>query len=95
MERGSFLIYRSFAEVMCDLSDEDAGRLFKAISAYALDGEEPELSGTLSGYFKLMKPQFDANRQKYENGCKPKTKTKPNEEQVGSKPEANQKQTRS
>ena len=95
MERGSFLIYRSFAEVMCDLSDEDAGRLFKAISAYALDGEEPELSGTLSGYFKLMKPQFDANRQKYENGCKSKTKTKPNEEQVGSKPEAKQKQTRS
>ena len=103
MERASYIIYRSFAEVMNELSDEDAGRLFKAVSRYALDGLEPELSGFLQGYFRLMKPQLDANRQKYENGCKggrpknpndnPKnqteTKPKANDNQAETKPKAN------
>lgn len=96
MERASYIIYRSFAEVMDELSDEDAGRLFKAVSAYALDGVEPELSGFLQGYFRLMKPQLDANRQKYENGCKggrPETKSKPSDNQTETKPKPRNNQT--
>lgn len=98
MERASYIIYRSFVEVMDELSDEDAGRLFKAVSAYALDGVEPELSGFLQGYFRLMKPQLDANRQKYENGCKggrPETKPKPNNNQTETKSKPNDNQTES
>lgn len=68
--RQSFLLYRSFAEVMAELPDAEAGKLYKAIAAYALDGEEPELSGYLAGYFRLIKPQLDANNTRYKNGLK-------------------------
>lgn len=68
--RDSVLIYRSFAEAIEHLSDEDAGRLYKAITKYAMDGIEPEFSGLLHGYFVLIKPQIDANNQRYENGLK-------------------------
>ena len=70
MQRESFVFYRSFAEVMNELSDEDAGKLIKIISAFALDGSVPELSGMLSVCFKLIKPQIEANNKKYLNGCK-------------------------
>jgi hypothetical protein len=41
MERANFIMYRSFVEAMDILSDEDAGKLYKAVSRYALDGVEP------------------------------------------------------
>ena len=81
--RQSFLLYRSFAEVMAELPDAEAGKLYKAIAAYALDGEEPELSGYLAGYFRLIKPQLDANNNRYKNGLKggrPKKETTENKE---------------
>ena len=81
--RQSFLLYRSFAEVMAELPDAEAGKLYKAIAAYALDGEEPELSGYLAGYFRLIKPQLDANNNRYKNGLKggrPKKETTGNKE---------------
>lgn len=82
--RQSFLLYRSFAEVMAELPDAEAGKLYKAIAAYALDGEEPELSGYLAGYFRLIKPQLDANNARYKNGLKggrPKKETTGNKEE--------------
>ena len=82
--RQSFLLYRSFAEVMAELPDAEAGKLYKAIAAYALDGEEPELSGYLAGYFRLIKPQLDANNNRYKNGLKggrPKKETTGNKEE--------------
>ena len=82
--RQSFLLYRSFAEVMAELPDAEAGKLYKAIAAYALDGEEPELSGYLAGYFRLIKPQLDANNTRYKNGLKggrPKKETTENKEE--------------
>lgn len=83
-KRQSFLLYRSFAEVMAELPDAEAGKLYKAIAAYALDGEEPELSGYLAGYFRLIKPQLDANNNRYKNGLKggrPKKETTGNKEE--------------
>lgn len=106
--RQSFLLYRSFAEVMAELPDAEAGKLYKAIAAYALDGEEPELSGYLAGYFRLIKPQLDANNNRYKNGLKggrPKKETTGNKEEKpvemveetdgnkDEKPKENQKET--
>lgn len=81
--RDSVLIYRSFAEAIEQLSDEEAGVIYKAITKYAMDGIEPELDGLLLGYFKLIKPQIDANNQRYENGLKGgrPSKEKPNQNQ--------------
>lgn len=95
--RNTFILYRSYAEVLEALTDEEAGRLYKAIAKYALDGVETPLEGYLDGYFQLIKPQLDANQKKYENGAKggrPKknqteTEEKPNENQTETKAEAN------
>ena len=93
MERDSMVIYRSFAQVLNSLPDKDAGKLYKAITNYAMFGIDPELSGSLEGYFNLMKPQIDANNKRYENGLKgaeygkhggrPKTPKKPPNNPIG------------
>lgn len=97
--RQTFIIYRSYAEALDGLSDEEAGKLYKAIAKYALDGVETPLEGYIGGYFMLIKPQLDANKIKYENGLKggrPKqnqteTETKPKQNQE--KPNENQTET--
>lgn len=99
--RNTFILYRSYAEVLEALTDEEAGRLYKAIAKYALDGVETPLEGYLAGYFQLIKPQLDANQKKYENGAKggrPKksqteTEEKPNRNQTETKKEPNENQT--
>ena len=87
--RDSFVFYRSFADaVSCIPSAEDKAALMDAIIAYALDGVEPELSGYLLGYFRLIRPQIDANNAKFLNGKKggrPPIK-KPNQNQTITKP---------
>lgn len=69
-KRDSFIIYRSFMEIIRELDDMQAKEFIMAISDYALDGVEPTLEGTLSMLWKPVKPQLDANRKRYENGKK-------------------------
>lgn len=71
MGQDSFVFYRSFYEAIKEI-DEEATRLaiLEALCDYAIFGEEPELSGTASALFKLMRPQIDANRKRRENGKK-------------------------
>ena len=59
MERGSFLIYRAFAEVMCDLSDEDAGRLFKALISLV----EIKLSKNIVGNIDISRAMPPVSRK--------------------------------
>lgn len=66
--RESFIFYRSFFEAIADLPDETKGRIFCAISDYALNEKEPSLSGVEKSIFTLIKPQLDANNKRYENG---------------------------
>ena len=87
--RDSVVFYRSFYEAMKELPETDQAAIYNALFAYALDGEEPQLSGVQSAVFKLMRPSIDSNNQRYENGCKggrPKTKTEPNQNQNRTKP---------
>jgi len=80
--RDGFVFYRSFYESFSDLSKKDKLILFDALCNYALNDIEPELTGTPSAIFKLLKPQVDANNRRYENGCK------------GGRPKANQTETK-
>lgn len=68
--RQSFVMYRSFIEILQDLEAQDAKEFLLAISEYALDGAEPHLSGILNTLWKPVKPQLEANRRRYENGKK-------------------------
>tara|TARA_R110000796_G_scaffold21220_1_gene62560 strand:- start:15 stop:890 length:876 start_codon:yes stop_codon:yes gene_type:complete len=91
--RDSFIFYRSFYQSAKKLPKEDKAELFDAICSYALDGELMDLSVVPEAIFTVIQPNLDANRRRWENGCKEKKKA--GDEQDVSKTKANQKQTRS
>lgn len=68
MNRDSFIFYRSFKEAMSDLSNEDKLIVYEAISEYALDQNEPQITGFPKALFSLIKPQLDANWKRFFNG---------------------------
>lgn len=69
--RRSFIFYGSYYDAICDLPDEEQGRMYKFIVDYAMTGIEPKIiSGQLKSYFKLIKPNIDAGIRRYENGLK-------------------------
>ena len=91
-KRDSFIFYRSFFEATKWLKIDEKAQLFDAICSYALDGEIENLDGTAKGMFELVKPQLDANRKRFKNGCVKKQKGSKKEakkKQKGSKKEAN------
>jgi len=89
----SFVFYRSFYEALTEMSKENQADCLMALANYALNGEETELSPEARLFFTLVKPQIDANNQRFLNGQKggrpKKTKTKPNNNQNETKPEPN------
>lgn len=74
MERDSFIFYRSFYEAIKEIPDEEQLNIYKAITEYALNQNEIEITGVSKAIFTLVKPQLDANFQKYLNGKKAKRK---------------------
>ena len=91
--RESFVFYRSFFEALLGMDNSNQGDCLMALANYALNGKEPEvLTPEVRMFFTLVKPQIDANNQRFENGCKggrPKTETKPNENQKETKTKPN------
>jgi len=90
--RDSFIFYRSFFSATKHLNQVEKAQLFEAICSYALDGNISLLEGTPQGMFELIKPQLDANRKRFENGCVKKqkiSKTKAKPKLKISKTEAN------
>ncbi len=74
-EKESFVFYRSFADSINFLPTNLQLPLYKAITAYALDLEEPDFGNyedrfVLEALWAGIKPQLDANYQRYLNGCK-------------------------
>ena len=82
INRDSFIFYRSFFMATKCLKNEEKAQLFDAICSYALDGEINDLDGTAFGMFQLIKPQLDANRKRFENGCVKKQKISKTEANV-------------
>lgn len=92
--QNSFIFYRSFFEATLPLNDIDKLILFQAITDYALNGKETELTPIPKAMFTLIKPQLDANKTRFENGSKggrPKTEPKPkdNRKITGAEPNKN------
>lgn len=88
--RDSFIFYRSFYEAFKELPRDVQGEVFTAICEYSLNGITTEnLKPIARGMFTLIKPQLDANNQRYKNGAKggrPKTEKK----QTITKPKPNE-----
>lgn len=74
MERDSFIFYRSFYEAIKEISEQEQLNVYRAITEYALNQKEIEIAGVSKAIFTLIKPQLDANFQKYLNGKKAKRK---------------------
>lgn len=100
MERESFVFYRSFYEGIKELPRDIQGEVLTAIMEYGLNGVTTENQKQITkAMFALIKPQLDANNQKFENGKKggrPKadcnqteTETKPKQNQNKTKPKPN------
>lgn len=80
MERDSIVIYKSFFEAVRLQPKEAQADIYNAVLEYAFNSIEPEnISDTAKSIFLLIKPQIDANNQRYENGKKGGRPKKENE----------------
>ena len=68
--RESFIFYKSFYDAISELDDTQQAEIFRAICQYSLMGEESELKGISKVVFTLIKPQLEANNNRYSNGKK-------------------------
>lgn len=89
VERQQFTFYRSYYEALKTLPKKEREAVVMAMCAYALDEEEPHLSGVPASCFTLIRPTLDSGRNKARNRSG-KTKTK--EEQTDNKPEERRKE---
>jgi len=80
------VIYRSFYDAIKELPEKNQLEILKQIFEFGLDGIESELTGISKTIWILIKPNLEANRTKWESGCKAKKK------QSRSKAEAKPKQ---
>ena len=62
MEKGSFILYTEQKEVIDKLSDEQAGKLIKAIYEYEKTGIMPKLDNLLDIIITPFKLALDKNR---------------------------------
>lgn len=67
-KRKSFVIHIDSLDILDDLTDEQAGQLFKAIKSHQL-GEEVELPSLIKIAFSPFKNQFARDDEKYEKLC--------------------------
>lgn len=66
MAKNSFILYYDQKEVIDELSDEDAGKLFKAIYEYNVN-KKTDLTGALKLIFIPFRKTFDRNDDKWED----------------------------
>lgn len=80
MRREQFTWYRSYYEALKTLPAKDFKQTVLAVCAYALDEDEPELTGVPNSVFTLIRPTLDSGRIKAANRQnKTKTKQKQND----------------
>ena len=66
-DKNSFILYLEQAEIVDELSDDDAGKLFKAILFYVHTGEEPSLSKMLKLAFIPIRQSLHRDLEKWRN----------------------------
>ena len=64
-EKKTFLMYKSWKSAIDDMSDEDAGRLLKAIYAYQEDGTDVPMGDPIRYVFRIIQERFDADAEEY------------------------------
>lgn len=64
-----FLVYRSLLQGTRKLTDEELGRLFRAMMHYAFLEELPDLQGREAGTFDMVQVSIDADFESYRKRC--------------------------
>lgn len=59
-------MYFSYLEPLADLTDEEVGRVFRAILKYGVDKTIPDLSPSEKMAFSFMKTNFDRDAAAYD-----------------------------
>ncbi len=98
-KRAGFFFFRAFRDAISELKTKEKIIIYEAIFAYALDGEESDLSevsNTAKAMWSLIKPMLDSDLRRYENGCKggaPKGNTNAQKSTETKQPKNNRKTT--
>lgn len=66
----SFVLYCDYLEHIEKLSNEDAGKLFKAILDYEANGSVAELGGAAGMAFSFIQAQLNRDKANYEEVCR-------------------------
>jgi hypothetical protein len=69
MAREYFCAYHSFLTDWAELSDQEAGRLFRACLTYSMSGTIEQLSGNERYLFPQLRRMIDEHNAAYENKC--------------------------
>lgn len=69
-KHNSFVLYKEYREYIDMLSDQETGRLFKALFSVLSGGEEPELEGSTKIVFKVIYGQIMRDLEKWEETCR-------------------------
>ncbi len=70
MAKRSFILFHDYTEQFLCLSDEECGRLIKAIFIYETEGEVTALPPEARMAFRFIRHALDENRDKYADICK-------------------------
>lgn len=69
MAKNSFIVFYDYKEALADLTDEQVGKLFRALFDYEIERKEPNFEGGLNIAFKFIKKDLDINLTKYASVC--------------------------
>ena len=68
-DQKGFIVYKDIHAVVDELTDEQAGKLFRGMIKYFVDGTEPKFEGVLKFVFIPIKQQIDRDAEKYSERC--------------------------
>lgn len=95
-KRESFVFYASWWEAIKDLPRDIQGEVLTAIVEYGLNGVTTGSPKQITkAILTLVKPQIDANYQRFINGCNGGRKPNGNQDETETKPKPNQSDTES
>ena len=64
-----FILYNDYYGILSTLSDEELGKLLRAIFNYEVDGKIQKLNNTLLMAFNFIKKDLDYGKEKYDKTC--------------------------
>ena len=68
-EQKGFVVYGDYKAIVDELNDIQAGKLFRAMLDYFVDGSDPDVPEDLKYVFILIKQQMDRDGCKYKKKC--------------------------